>query len=62
MPIQIMTNKLIILLGNTIKEDRIFYIIIKYIAKGSVLGKGIHFVNESTSFPPYIWTQRINLF
>ena len=61
MPMQIMTNKLIILLGNTIKEDRIFYIIIKYLAKDSVRGKGIHFVNESTSFLPYIWT-RINLF
>lgn len=58
----ILNNKIIIPLGKTIKEGTRFYIIINYVAKDSVPGKGIHFVNESTSFPAHIWTQSESIY
>jgi aminopeptidase N len=58
----ILNNKLIIPLENTIKEDTRFYIIIKYTANGSDPGKGIHFVDTSPGFPAHIWTQSESIY
>lgn len=55
-------EKLIIHLGNTIKEGTRFSIVIDYIAQGSIPGKGIHFVNESTDFPAHAWTQSESIY
>ena len=59
---KIENTKLVIYLEKVVIEGTRFYIIIRYTAQGSVPGQGIHFVNESRTFPAHAWTQSESIY